>query len=53
VPGVTVDALDEAQHERGVILASTFEAWTGSRPAPRTLDELRKDHEFLDWSAMQ
>jgi predicted RNase H-like HicB family nuclease len=53
VPGVTAvaDTLDDALREAGVALGFAFEDWQGDRPAPRTLDELRRDKEFLDWSA--
>jgi predicted RNase H-like HicB family nuclease len=53
VPGVTAvaDTLDEALHEAGIALAFAFEDWAGARPTPRTLDELRTDRNFLDWSA--
>ncbi len=53
VPGVIAvgDTLDSALHEAGVALGFAFEDWAGERPAPRTLDELRKDAEFLEWSA--
>lgn len=52
VPGVTAvaDTLDEALHEAGIALGFAFEDWQGSRPVPRTLDRLRLDPEFLDWS---
>jgi predicted RNase H-like HicB family nuclease len=53
VPGVTAvaDTLDDALREAGVALAFAFEDWEGSRPSPRTLDDLRRDREFLDLSA--
>jgi predicted RNase H-like HicB family nuclease len=53
VPGViaVADTLDEALHEAGVALGFAFEDWEGERPAPRTLDELREDTKFLEWSA--
>ncbi|MEQ1950085.1 type II toxin-antitoxin system HicB family antitoxin [Mesorhizobium yinganensis] len=53
VPGVTAvaDTLDEALHEAGIALGFAFEDWQGERPAPRTLDELRSNREFLDWSS--
>jgi len=52
VPGVTAvaDTLDEALREGAGALAFAFEDWAGSRPAPRTLDQLRGDADFLDWS---
>lgn len=53
LPGViaVADTLDSALHEAGVALGFAFEDWQGQRPSPRTLDELRKDAEFLEWSA--
>jgi len=44
VPGViaVADTLDEALREAGVALGFAFEDWEGARPAPRTLDDLRK-----------
>jgi len=53
VPGVVAvaDTLDDALHEAGVALGFAFEDWQGKRPEPRTLDDLRKDAEFLEWSA--
>jgi predicted RNase H-like HicB family nuclease len=53
VPGVAAvaDTLDEALREAGVALGFAFEDWQGDRPSPRTLDELRSDATFLDWSA--
>lgn len=53
VPGViaVADTLDSALHEAGVALGFAFEGWEGERPRPRTLDDLRKDAEFLEWSA--
>jgi predicted RNase H-like HicB family nuclease len=53
VPGVTAvaDTLDDALREAGVALGFAFEDWEGIRPSPRTLDELRRDREFLASSA--
>ena len=53
VPGVITiaDTLDSALHEAGIALGFAFEDWQGERPLPRTLDDLRKDAEFLEWSA--
>ena len=53
VPGVTAvaDTLDDALYESAVALGFAFEDWRGDRPLPRSLDELRQDSEFLDWSA--
>ena len=53
VPGViaVADTLDEALTEAAVALGFAFEDWQGDRPSPRTLDALREDAEFLEWSA--
>jgi len=53
VPGVTAvaDSLDEALHEAGVALGFAFEDWQGDLPVPRSLDILRHDLEFLEWSS--
>jgi predicted RNase H-like HicB family nuclease len=53
VPGViaVADTLDDALREAGVALGFAFEDWQGDRRSPRTLDELRRDRDFLDWSA--
>jgi predicted RNase H-like HicB family nuclease len=53
VPGVVAvaDTLDDALHEASVALGFAFEGWKGERPRSRTLDDLRKDAEFLEWSA--
>ena len=53
VPGVTAvaDTLDDALREAGVALGFAFEDWEGARPSPRSLDELRRNAEFLAWSA--
>ena len=53
VPGViaVADTLDSALHEASVALGFAFEDWEGGHPRPRALDDLRKDKEFLDWSA--
>ena len=53
VPGVTAvaDTLDEALVEAGIALGFAFEDWQGARPVPRSLDELRKNRDFLDESS--
>lgn len=53
VPGVTTvaDTLDDALNEAGIALAFAFEDWQGPLPSPRTLDQLRADATFRDWSA--
>ena len=53
VPGViaVADTLDEALSEASVALGFAFEDWSGERPSPRTLDTLRDDPEFREWSA--
>ena len=52
VPGVTAlaDTLDDALREAGIALGFAFEDWQGAKPSPRTLDELRADASFRDWS---
>ncbi|TYR30756.1 HicB family protein [Mesorhizobium microcysteis] len=53
VPGVTTvaDTLDDAIHEAGIALAFAFEDWQGPLPSPRSLDALRTDPGFREWSA--
>ena len=53
VPGVTTvaDTLDEALSEAADVLDFAFEDWEGELPRQRTIDELRADPEFLEWSA--
>ncbi len=53
VPGVTAvaDTLDAALAEASVALGFALEDWPGDRPVPRTLDVLRADADFLEWSA--
>ena len=52
VPGVTAvaDTLDEAIGEAAVALGFAFEDWSGSKPSPRSLDELRGDPAFVEAS---
>ena len=52
VPGVTAvaDTMDEAIGEAAVALGFAFEDWAGNKPSPRTLDELRRDPDFLEAS---
>ncbi len=52
VPGVTAvaDTLDDALREAGVALGFAFEDWNGDLPIARTLDQLRQDKNFRDWS---
>lgn len=45
------DTLDEALREAGIALGFAFEDWQGQLPAPRTLDTLRADPDFIRWSA--
>ena len=51
VPGVTAvaDTLDDALREAGIALGFAFE--DSAAPTPRSLDDLRKDARFLDWSS--
>jgi hypothetical protein len=53
VLGVTAvaDALDAAISEGAIALGFALEDWDGEHPVPRTLDALRKDSQFIDWSA--
>lgn len=53
VPGViaVASSLDEALHEAASVLAFAFEDWQGDLPAPRSLDDLRLDADFRQWSA--
>jgi predicted RNase H-like HicB family nuclease len=53
VPGVTAvaDTLDAAMQEAATALGFAFEEWEDAIPAPRTLDALRQDPEFLEHSA--
>lgn len=52
VPGVTAvaDTMDEALHEASIALGFAFEDWSGPLPVARSLDQLRSDRDFLDWS---
>ncbi len=53
LPGIiaVADTLDEALHEGAVALGFAFEDWHGGRPVLRTLDEFRRDFEFLEQSS--
>lgn len=52
VPGVTTvgDTIDDAMHKAAEVLAFAAEDWRGHSgqdfPAPRSIDELRRDDEF-------
>ena len=50
LPGIitAADTLDEAMTQAAEVLAFAFEDWTP--PAPRGLEELRLDVEFVEWS---
>lgn len=52
VPGVTAvaDTLDAAFGEAAVVLGFAFEDWPGSKPKPRSLDQLRADPAFVESS---
>lgn len=45
------DTLDTAIREAGITLGFASEDWDGPLPLPRSLDQLRADRAFLDWSA--
>jgi predicted RNase H-like HicB family nuclease len=51
--GVTTvaDTLEDALREASAALAFALEDWPDGAPRPRTLDALRTDPVFLDWSA--
>lgn len=53
VPGVisAEDTFEAVMAEGAVALAFAFEDWEGPLPVPRTIEELRRDPEFLEWSA--
>lgn len=53
VPGVVAvaDTLDEAISEGAAALDFAFEDWVGPLPAPRSLEALRQDREFIADSA--
>jgi len=53
VPGVTTvaDTLEEALIMGADVLDFAFEDWEGEVPAPRTLDVLRADPEFIEASS--
>jgi predicted RNase H-like HicB family nuclease len=44
------ETIEAVMREGAVALAFAFEDWEGSLPVPRTIEELRRDPEFLDWS---
>ncbi len=52
VPGVIAaeDNVEAVMREGAVALAFAFEDWDGPLPAPRSIDELRQDPEFVDLS---
>ena len=51
--GVTTvaDTLDEAMVEAAEVLDFALEDWDGGPPVPRTLEQLRADPAFREWSA--
>jgi predicted RNase H-like HicB family nuclease len=53
VLGVTAvaDTLDDAISEAAITLGFALENWDGEHPVPRPLDALRKDSQFIEWSA--
>lgn len=52
VPGViaVADTLDDALGDASEALSFAFEDWPGEWPAPRSLDQLRLDPDFLSRS---
>ncbi len=44
------DTLDDVMREGAVALGFAFETWDGPVPEPRSIEELRRDPEFLEWS---
>jgi predicted RNase H-like HicB family nuclease len=44
------DTLEAVMREGAVALAFAFDDWDGPLPEPRTIEELRKDPEFIEWS---
>ena len=52
VPGVisAEDTLEGVMREGAVALGFAFEDWEGPLPEPRTIEDLRRDPEFLEWS---
>jgi len=50
MPGITAvaDSLDEAIAQGAAVLAFALEDWTGQRPIPRSLEQLRLDPDFQE-----
>jgi predicted RNase H-like HicB family nuclease len=44
------DTFEGVMREGANALAFAFEDWNGPLPVPRTIEELRRDPEFLEWS---
>ena len=44
------DTLEAVMREGAIALGFALEDWEGPVPEPRTIEELRRDPEFLDWS---
>jgi antitoxin HicB len=49
LPGIITAADDDPWARAGEVLAFALEDW--QPPAPRGLEELRRDAEFVEWSA--
>lgn len=52
VPGVIAveDTFEDVLRERAFALGFAFEDWPGGPPNPRTIEELRRDPDFAEWS---
>ena len=44
------DTLDDVMREGAIALGFAFETWDGPLPEPRSIEDLRHDPEFLEWS---
>lgn len=52
VPGVTSaeDTFEAVLREGAIALDFALEDWPGGPPLPRTIEQLRQDPEFREWS---
>ena len=52
VPGVisAEETFEGVMREGAVAIGFALEDWGGPLPVPRTIEELRSDPEFLEWS---